>query len=131
MANLPNVGKVGDTTFHGWSGRLSKPQRKVDVYYRIGQTGSGAQSTGKRGKVAVINVWTCKATKLDAEAFADALDQLSGTIQRVTDGFDQTFERVRITDVSSTKKCGKGPDIAGGVASTYLVRTTFEMEVLP
>lgn len=131
MPNLTNICKIGNYFLHGWHGRLPDLQRQVDDYARIGAYGSGSQIVGYRARKASIAAWGGAPSKAEAVALAKALEDMQGTVVRVTDDFARLFEKVRIQEISATVRAGYGPTLPGGSQMLYCVDVSAVMEVLP
>jgi len=131
MSNLTNVCFIGAVSLQGWSGRLANLQSLVDDYARIGQTGSGAQIVGLRGRRCAISAWGGASSKAEAIGRADSLEAMQGLVVRVGDDLGRIFSRVRIYQIAASIKAGYGPRLPGGSQMIYRIDVQASMEVLP
>lgn len=131
MPNLQNTAFIGGYYLHGWHGRLPNLQYLNDTYARIGQTGSGSQSVGRRGETTNISAWAGAASRVEAIALADGLEAMQSQTAVVGDDFGRVFQRVRIEKISASIHAGYGPTLPSGVQMLFRIDVTATMEVLP
>lgn len=118
-------------TLHGWNGWIPVMQNLMDEYTRLGQTGSGAQVLGRRGRKKGCTGWQGFTTEAAAKAFAEQWEGLEGRIVRVVDSYSRNMPRVRLTNVSAEVRAGKGPVTSGATQVSHRVECTVDCERLP
>lgn len=106
-------------------------QAQVDEFQRIGQTGSGAQIVGYRGRKVSPTGWYGSPSASDATAFTTAFESLEGEVCQVIDDYGRTLSRVRITEIKVNPRPTRGPTISGSQVVIFRCECSWTAEALP
>lgn len=111
----------------GW---LAALQPQGDEWQRLGQSGSGTQIVGYRGRKATPTGWYGSPNLADATGFANAFESLETEVCMVNDDYGRTIPRVRFTDIRVNPRPTRGPTLSGGVV-LFRCECSWSAEVLP
>ncbi len=128
---IPVTATLGGVSFHGWVGWVGSIQNVVDVFARLGQSGSGAEVTHIRSAPVSISAWIANASAGNAITALASVEALQGTVVSLTDPWARTISNVRVTEAHGTIMAGKGTELSTGVPTTHLVRCDLVIERLP
>ncbi len=116
---------------HGWRGWIPSLQATPDRYRRIGESGSGSQSTGLQGPRVTCTGLRAESSVAAMIATIAAVELLPNEVVRILDAWGRTIPRCRIYEVTANPVRGKGPIITGSTAATHRVEISISVERLP
>ncbi len=128
---LSTAATLGSVTFHGWRGWVGSNQNVVDVFSRIGQSGSGSEITHTRSSPVSISAWSAHSSASAAITQLGSIEALQGTTVALTDPFSRSLSKVRVTEAHGNISAGKGNEITSNVPMTHLVKCELTIELLP
>lgn len=111
----------------GW---LPAMQAQGDEWQRIGQSGSGTQIVGYRGRKVSPSGWYGSPNVADATGFATAFESLENEVCTVADDYGRVIQRVRLTEIKVNPRPTRGPTLSGGVV-LFRCECSWTAEVLP
>jgi hypothetical protein len=123
-------GDVSSFVLYGFNGNIATIQNVGDEFQRLGQSGTGQQILGSRGKPSPISGWTGFSDVKLAVAFLERWESLETRICAIVDSFSRNNKRVRLTGCSGMIKNTRGPLISG-VPITHRVVVSAYAERLP
>lgn len=122
---------TGAITVNGWQGWIPTLQNQGDESQRLGETGSLAQITAKRGTKKTCTMWVGLTDKAAALAFAERWETLNLRVCRVVDGFDRNLPRVRLSNCNANVVRTRGPIYSGTTPVSYRVELSADFERMP
>ena len=115
---------------YGFNGNISTIQNVGDEFQRLGQSGTGQQILGSRGKPSPISGWAGFSSAAAALIFLETWESLEAQICAIVDGFSRNNKRVRLTGCSGMIKATRGP-LLNGTPITHRVVVSAYVERLP
>jgi hypothetical protein len=106
-------------------------QNQGDIWQRVGQSGSGGQIVGTRGRAVPITGWRGESDSATAQTFAGNFEALELEVVQVLDAWGRAIARVRLTECKAIPRRTRGPVITGATQVLYRIDCSWQAERLP
>lgn len=117
---------------HGVTGSwIPSLQNQGDEWQRIGQAGSGVQVVGTRGRKVNVTGWFGAPDFTTAGTFIANFESLETEVCQVSDAWNRTVGRVRISAIQCAPRSTVGPLVSPGSPVKYRVECEWTAERLP
>lgn len=105
-------------------------QSQVDVFQRLGQSGTGSQIVGIRAPTVEAKGWRGESDQAAALSFSVAFEALTGEICAITDDWGRTISAVRLTNCRAFPRRTSGPVISGATFVKFRVEVSWTAECI-